>query len=104
MKRLILLLAALLIPFLALAEDDFRGARGMTYAATKAADITPHDTNVQTNVCRAIYIGGAGNLKVTMLDGGVVTFTGLTVGSLLPVRPSLIWSTGTTATLMLCLW
>ena len=32
-----------------------------------------------------IYVGGAGNVKVTMENGEIVTFTGVTAGSFLPI-------------------
>jgi hypothetical protein len=39
-----------------------------------------------TGICRAIYVGSAGNATVTMQNGDSVAFNGLTAGSLLPVR------------------
>jgi len=50
--------------------------------------------------CRAFYIGGAGNLAVTMWGGGDITFSGLTAGSILPIRASAVLNSGTTATLV----
>jgi len=47
---------------------------------------------------RAIYVGGAGDLAVTMWGGGDITFTGMAAGSYLPIRARTILSTGTTAT------
>lgn len=50
------------------------------------------------NGTRAIYVGGSGNLAVTMWDGGNITFSGLPAGALLPIRVSAILNSGTTAT------
>lgn len=69
-----------------------------------AAAITLSDSAVLDPAPRAIYVGGAGNLKVTMLGGGVVTFSGLAAGTILPIRAKVCWSTGSTATLVLGLY
>ena len=53
--------------------------------------------------CRAFYIGGAGNLAVTMWGGATVTFQGLPVGTILPIRARSVTQTGTTATNVLAL-
>jgi hypothetical protein len=64
-------------------------------SATKVAAITLHDTTEQPYM-KAIYIGEAGDLKVT-INGTAVTFTGLSAGQILPISPTLCWSTGSTA-------
>jgi len=74
-----------------------------TVAARNAAAVTLHDTDL-IQVTRALYIGGAGNLKVTMIEGGVVTFTGLATGQILPIQAVTCWSTGSTASLVLALY
>lgn len=61
-------------------------------------EISPHDTNALSKVTRAIYVGGAGHLTVTMHDGTVVTFPSVLAGSLLPIRVRLVMATNTTAT------
>jgi hypothetical protein len=53
---------------------------------------------------RAIYVGGAGDLKVTYSDGSVDTLHAVPAGTLLQIRVSLVWSAGTTATLMSALY
>jgi hypothetical protein len=53
--------------------------------------------------CRALYIGGAGNLAVTMWDGGNITFTGLQAGTWLPIRARTVLNSGTTATAVIAL-
>lgn len=63
-----------------------------------AVAVTLHDTN--ENVFAGLYVGGAGNLKVTTEAGTAVTFSAVPVGTILPIRTKLIWSTGSTATLV----
>jgi hypothetical protein len=53
---------------------------------------------------RAIYVGGAGNIAMTGMDGNAVTFYGVTAGSILPFRAVSVFSSGTTATNLLGLY
>lgn len=69
-----------------------------TEPAVGGASVTPNDTTQITKVHRAVYVGGAGDMAVTLADGDDVTFVGLTAGTVLPVVCSIIKSTGTTAT------
>lgn len=63
--------------------------------------VTPHDTNAVTKTTRALYVGGAGSVKVTMQDNTEVTFVAVPAGTILPIRVKKVWTTGTTATSML---
>lgn len=72
-------------------------------SAGSAAAIVPNDAVDLANVTRGIYVGGAGNLKVDMVDG-TVTFIGIPAGAVLPVRVKRIYVTGTTATNLVALW
>lgn len=66
--------------------------------------VTPSDTTLVT--CRALYIGGAGNVAVkTTAAAAAVTFTAPPVGTLLPIMidGGQVMSTNTTATLILAL-
>jgi hypothetical protein len=74
-----------------------------TVSARRAAAVTLSDATVLENT-RALYIGGAGNLKVTMVEGGEVTFTALPAGTILPVQVTKCWSTGSSATAVLALY
>lgn len=82
-----------------------RGGFGSTDLTTAdwAAAVTPADGTDLTYISRALYVGGAGNVKVTMLSGDEVTFTGAQAGTILPIRVTRVWSTGTTATTILAL-
>lgn len=55
---------------------------------------------------RGLWVGGAGNVKVDLMGGGTVTFTGVLAGTLLQIRASKIYSTtnGTTASNLVALW
>ena len=65
--------------------------------------ITPHDTNnLEFNSkkvrCRAILVGGAGNIAVRNEDGTTTVLVGLVAGGLYPISTDRILATGTTAT------
>lgn len=53
---------------------------------------------------RAIWVGGAGDLKVITIGGSTITFVGVPTGTLLPVHVGTVVRTGTTSTNMLGLW
>lgn len=74
--------------------------------ARDAIAVTPHDTNVIAGGrCRALYVGGAGNVTLrTNDDDGDVAFVGVTAGSILPVYAKYVRSTGTTATNIVALY
>ncbi|WP_438954959.1 spike base protein, RCAP_Rcc01079 family [Cognatiyoonia sp.] len=42
-----------------------------------ATEITPNDATDLTQTSRALFVGGAGDLRVTLLDGSDVTFRNL---------------------------
>jgi hypothetical protein len=71
--------------------------------ATNAVLITPSDSEDLATVTRAVYVGGAGDMKVTMQDSGTVLFSGIPAGTTLPIRVSRIWATTTDATLIIAL-
>lgn len=67
--------------------------RGALGSAREFFAITKHDTNELAQVPRAIWVGGAGDIA---LDG--VVLKAVPAGTLLPVSPSKVNATGTTAT------
>lgn len=71
-------------------------------SAGSLAAVTPHDTNdiFVNGETRWVWVGGAGNVSVVTHTGQTVAFTGVTAGTLLPIRVRRVRSTGTTATNM----
>jgi hypothetical protein len=65
--------------------------------------VTPSDAANLASTAYGVYIGGAGDLKVTTIDGDTITFSGLAVGQFVPVIVVKIFATGTTATNILAL-
>lgn len=70
------------------------------------------DTDLSTAVTRGLWVGGAGDVKVTMAgelpktDGATTTFTGVPAGTLLPIKVKTVFSSanGTSATSILALY
>jgi hypothetical protein len=103
--RLLALAAALLATPADAATDDYaQFATGLDSPYRHAAAVTPSDTVDLTNVTRAVYVGGAGNVVLVTEQGETVTLTGATVGSVYRVCASRIKSTSTTATNLVALW
>ena len=87
------------------AIDTFKNsAEGDTSPVSHGATVVASDSEELTNVTRAIYIGGEGDLKVKTLGNETITFESLSAGQLLPIRVKQIFSTGTTATSIIALW
>jgi hypothetical protein len=73
--------------------------------AQHAANVTPSDTVDLANNTRYLFVGGAGNIKVTTVGGETLTITGVIAGSVLPLRVKRVFATGgTTATNMVGLY
>lgn len=62
-----------------------------------AETVTPNDGTDIGSVSRAVYVGGPGDLRVTLADGSDVIFRSAPVGWH-PIRAQRIWASGTTAT------
>ena len=60
-------------------------------------DITTSDTTVISG-CQALYIGGAGDVRVIFANGSDVVFKAVPVGTVLPVAAVKVMATNTTAT------
>lgn len=74
----------------------------LTPYRSAVAVTTSDSTNIPTT--DALFIGGAGNVAVTTVNGDVVTFTAVPVGTILPVAASRVMATNTTATFILALY
>lgn len=69
----------------------------ITSPVTGAYAVTPDDSNDLSEMTLSLYIGTAGTLKVTMLDGSVVSYAAIAAGRH-PLRVKRVWATGTSAT------
>lgn len=84
--------------------DDGGSVKGaLSDPLGNAAAVTPNDATDLAHESRAIYIGTAGDLKVTMAEGQVVTFTAMQQGWH-PIMATRIWATGTTAGGIVACW
>lgn len=87
------------------ATDDYSTlSPGLNSPCSHVKEVTLHDTNDLEHVSRYVYVGGAGNLKVITLGGDTETIKGITAGSLLPIRITRAFSTGSTATNVSIFW
>ena len=75
----------------------------LSYGYSQAVAITPSDaTDFPEGACKAIYVGGAGNITA-IVSGAVVLFTAPPVGTILQIRATRVNATATTATAMVAL-
>lgn len=70
--------------------------------ARDAVAVTASDaTNDPGGPFYSLYVGGAGAVKLTTLAGTDVTLSAVPVGTTLKIGCRRVWSTGTTATLVI---
>lgn len=79
----------------------FRDANA-TVSAHGAVAVTPSDSTVFP-VCRALYVGGTGDIRLRLPDGQTITFIAVPVG-IFPIQADMVLSTSTTATNMIALY
>ena len=78
--------------------DKYRThSAGLESPARHIELITPSDTADLECASRAVSVAGAGDLRVTMIDGSEGTLF-LAAGIAFPIRVTRIWDAGTTAT------
>jgi len=66
--------------------------------------VTTSDTvNFQNGPCKALYVGGAGNLVAVNELDVAITFTAVPAGTILPIQAKRVNSTSTTATSIVAL-
>jgi len=66
--------------------------------------VTPNNTTPLPEPSKALWVGGTGNLTVTMLNGEDVTFTAVPAGEWLDIAVTHVKATGTNATNIVALW
>ncbi len=78
---------------------DSQRAGGIDWPATRAQAITPNDSTDYGFWGRALYVGGAGDVCVDMVDTGTsIVFKAVPAGQTLAIRTKRVRATGTTAT------
>ena len=84
-----------------LLNADIFGATAKAYVVYQASPQTSNG-----NQGCYLYVGGAGNVRVTTIGQDIITFTAVPVGTVLPVQVVKVHSitSGTTATLINALW
>lgn len=70
----------------------------------EALDASVSDDATSYGACRALYVGGAGNVAVTLEGGGNVTLVAVPAGTILPVAATALLNSGTTATSVVALY
>lgn len=79
------------------AKEQFPYAQGSVSAsADDCAPVTPSDTDDLPFICKALYVGTAGNLSIVTKAGNTVILTN--VVGLLPIRVKRVTAANTTAT------
>lgn len=76
---------------------------GLESPGYDAATVVADDANDLPIASRALYVGSAGDLAVTMVGGGQVTLRNVAAG-FLPIRVARVHATGTTATDIVAVW
>ena len=84
--------------------DKFRTrSAGLSSPGHSAAEVAPDDGGDLPVTSRALYVGGGGDLRVTMAGGQTVTFANVAPG-ILPIRARRVHSAGTTASAIVAIW
>ena len=78
------------------AQDITQGGLGQPIGLV--FPIVPNDNTDVQYMTRGIYIGTGGTLTVMTVGGTIGVFTNLNSGTILPVRATRVYATGTTAT------
>lgn len=84
--------------------DAFQGYSPNTQSpVTHAVSVVPDDAIDLGHLTRALYVGTGGDVRVTLADGGTLTFVNMVQGWH-PIRVSRIWASGTTADHLVGCW
>ena len=88
-----------------MAYQKLQVSRAVVVVPSDSVDIPSLMGGEFNNGC-VLYIGTAGNVKVTTAGGDEVEFIGVNAGTFLPVQVTRVWSTvtATAATNILALW
>lgn len=84
--------------------DKYSDVDSVMASGRKGFAITPNDSTELALTPKAVWVGGAGNLVVRLIDDSAdITISGIAAGTLLPIRPKLVKTTST-ATLLIGLY
>ncbi len=84
--------------------DEYPHTRNsLTAPARAGAEVTPSDTVDLPALTRALYVGTAGDIRVTLASNDTVTFKGVETG-FMPIRARRVFATGTTASDIVGVW
>lgn len=75
----------------------------VTSHAIQAIAVTPNDATILVPT-KGIYVGGSGDLVVTMANGVDATFKGIAAGVIHPISATKVKATGTTATYIVAVY
>ena len=83
--------------------DDFSSfSEALDSPADNAAAVTP-GSSALSHATRALYVGTTGDVIVTMVGGGDVTFASVPAGAILPIRVTHVLGTSTASDIV-ALW
>jgi hypothetical protein len=86
-------------------EREKRKGVEMDWPAQSALAVTPSDTDDLASICRGLWVGTGGDVKVLVGDDATaVTFANVADGTLIPIRTRRVYSTGTTASDIVALY
>ncbi|MEM6635720.1 MAG: hypothetical protein AAF667_07490 [Pseudomonadota bacterium] len=78
--------------------DEFLGlARTQTSPSVDISDVTPDDANDLPRVTIALNAATPGRIRITTLSGSTSDIV-VAAGTVVPIRATRVWATGTTAT------
>lgn len=72
-------------------------ATGLESPVVDAFPISPDDHADLPEVTRALYVGAAGTITLTLASGTAITLSGVNGGAILPLRATRVHATATTA-------
>lgn len=73
--------------------------------ATRAVAVSPHDGNALSDIPKALYVGGGGDLMLRGInDSADQLWKAVPTGTILPFRAQYVRATGTSATQILALY
>ena len=76
---------------------------GLESPGANAAQVAPSDSIDLATASRALYVGGPGDLTITLVGGDTITLKNLAAGWV-PLRTQRVHASGTTAADIVAVW